>query len=156
MTTPGRMSGMRMSDAGLELLMEREGCVLRPYRDSRGIWTDGVGNTSGVTPDGPPITREKAMADLRRNLEGVEAALSQVRVPLEQFQHDALGSFVFNVGAGAFRESTLLRLINEGDFDGAAAQFDHWHIPPEIASRRNGEREQFKGTRFEARIEEGA
>lgn len=144
---------METSEQGLRLLRDREGCVLKPYRDSVGVWTDGVGNTNGVVPNGPPITQEKADADLRRNLSLAEATINgQVKVPLEQHQYDALASFIFNVGVGAFASSTLLRKLNAGDHEGAALQFDRWHIPPEIISRRNGEREQFRGSRFEARI----
>ena len=145
---------MNISPQGIDLLSQREGgFVLKPYRDTRGIWTDGLGNTHGVVPDGPPITLEKAKADFALNSKWVTAALANVRVPLEQHQYDALFSFVFNVGGSAFLNSTMLKLINAGDMDGAAAQFDRWHLPPEIISRRNGEREQFKGTLFAARIE---
>ena len=145
---------MNISPQGLDLLSQREGgFVLHPYRDTRGIWTDGLGNTHGVVPNGPPITMEKARADFARNSKWVAGALASVRVPLEQHQYDALFSFAFNVGGSAFLSSTLLKLINAGDMQGAAAQFDRWHIPPEITSRRNGEREQFKGTHVAARIE---
>lgn len=144
---------METSDQGLKLLKGREGCVLKPYRDSVGVWTDGVGNTHGVIPNGPPITQEKADEDLRRNLAWVEGAInSKVTVPLKQYQYDALGSFIFNIGGGAFGSSTLLRVLNQGDYEEAARQFDRWHIPPEITSRRNAEREQFKGTAFEPTI----
>ncbi len=144
---------MNISDQGLRLLVEREGCVLEPYRDSVGVWTDGVGNTVGVIPNGPPITQEKADADLRRNLDRFEKAINDsVTVGLEQYQFDALVSFAFNVGEGAFKASTMLKKINLYRFEEAAAQFDRWHIPPEITSRRNGEREQFKGAAFQARI----
>ncbi len=145
---------MNTSEQGRRLIMEREGCVLTPYQDSVGVWTDGVGNTHGVVAGGPPITREKADADLARNLAGVEASINDhVRLAITQDQFDALASFVFNVGEGAFQTSTLLRLLNAGEpIEVVAAQFDRWHIPPEIASRRNGEREQFKGTQFVARI----
>ena len=142
---------MKISDQGLELLIEREGCVLRPYLDSVGVWTDGVGNTVGVIPNGPPITQEKADADLAHNLARFEDAINDsVTVGLEPYQFDALVSFSFNVGVGAFKTSTLLRKINLMQFEAAAEQFDRWHIPPEITRRRNGEKEQFKGTHFVA------
>lgn len=144
---------MKISDQGLRLLVDREGCVLKPYRDSVGVWTDGVGNTVGVIPHGPAITQEEADADLRYNLNRFEMAVNDgVKVSLEQHQYDALVSFAFNVGEGAFRTSTLLKKLNAGDYEGAALQFDRWHIPPEITSRRNGEREQFRGTWFAARV----
>lgn len=145
---------MKMSDQGLELLSQREGgFVLKPYQDSKGIWTDGLGNTHGVVPYGPPIPLDKAKSDFAHNLAWVEAAIdSWVKVPLHQYEHDALGSFIFNVGAPQFHTSHILQFVNAGQMAAAAAAFDNWHIPPEITSRRNGEREQFKGTRFEARI----
>jgi lysozyme len=151
---------MITSDQGVALIREREGCRLVPYQDSVGVWTDGVGNTIDVVPHGPAITQAKADADLRRNLGGAEAAVSDgledmiARGQLAPHQFDALVSFTFNVGGAAFAASTLLRLLKAGDAPGAAAQFDRWHIPPEIAPRRTGEREQFKGTRFAARLED--
>jgi len=144
---------MKISQQGLDLLIAREGCVLKPYLDSVGVWTDGVGNTVGVIPNGPPITQEMADEDLRRNLYRFENAINDnVTVGLEQYQFDALVSFAFNVGTGAFKTSTLLRKINLQQFEAAALQFNRWHIPPEITSRRNAEREQFKGAHFVPRF----
>lgn len=146
---------MKMSEQGIKLLHGREGCVLKPYRDSVGVWTDGWGNTHGVVPNGPPITQEKADADFRRHLEAFEAAVNNaIEVDIPQHAFDALVSFAYNVGVGAFSKSTLVRMINAGNMVEAARQFDRWHIPAEITSRRNGEREQFKGTAFQARIHE--
>ena len=143
---------MKTSTQGRKLIMEREGCVLKPYQDSVGVWTDGVGNTFGVVPHGPPISQEKADEDLERNLAWVEAEINALPCALEQFQYDALASFIFNVGAGAFRASTMRKYLALGNHEAAAYQFDRWHIPAEITSRRNAEREQFKGDAFEARI----
>lgn len=143
---------MNTSDQGLALLKEREGCRLTAYLDSVRVPTIGVGHTTGVQM-GMTITEAEAMDLLREDLRWAEAALDlNVHVPLNQHQFDALVSFVFNVGQGAFTSSTLLRLLNVGDYGGAAAQLDRWHIPPEITSRRNAEREQFKGTQFAARV----
>ena len=146
---------MTISEQGIDLLSKREGgFVLTPYQDSKGIWTDGLGNTHGVVPNGPPITLEKAKEDFARNLQWVEASLTLVRRPLEQHQHDALGSFVFNIGAGQWGSSTMLRMLNDGvsTIEQVGAQFDRWHSPPEIISRRNAEKAQFLGTDFEPRI----
>lgn len=142
---------MIVSRQGISLIREREGCRLKPYQDSVGVWTDGVGNTVGVVPNGPPITQEKADADLARNLEAAESAVNALPRALEQHQFDALVSFVFNVGVGAFKASTMRKYLAVGNDTAAAAEFDKWHIPAEITPRRNGEREQFKGTAFEAR-----
>lgn len=145
---------MKTSDQGLQLIVEREGKRNEAYPDSRGIVTIGVGHTGPDVTWGLIWTDEQVMDALRRDMAWVEGSInSKVAVPLEQFEFDALASFIFNVGEGQFASSTLLRLLNEGDHEAAAAQFDRWHVPAEIASRRTGEREQFKGTQFVARIE---
>jgi lysozyme len=143
---------MNVSDQGLALLREREGCRLAAYLDTVGVPTIGVGHTGGVKL-GDTCTLEQATAVLREDIALAEAAIRQnVRVPLRQHEFDALGSFIFNVGVRAFTTSTLLKKLNAGDYAGAALQFDRWHIPPEITSRRNGEREQFRGSAFRARL----
>lgn len=145
---------MKMSDDGLALLMEREGVRHEAYRDSVGVWTIGVGHTGPEVVPGLVWTDEQVAAALHADLAWVEAAINNnVQPDLEQNQFDALASFVFNVGNGAWLNSTMLRLLNEGaSIDTVAAQFDRWHIPASIIPRRNGEREQFKGTAFQARI----
>jgi lysozyme len=142
---------MKTSEQGIALLKDREGVRLKAYLCSAGVPTIGVGHTAGVKL-GDTCTEQQALEWLREDLQWSEAAVRQVKVPLEQHQFDALVSFVFNVGQGQFATSTLLKKLNVGDYEGAALQFDRWHIPPEITSRRNGEREQFRGARFEARI----
>ncbi len=62
-------------------------------------------------------------------------------------------SWLFNVGATwAEKPAHLIKLVNAGNFAAAAVEFNNWHIPASITSRRNGEREQFRGAAFEARI----
>jgi len=145
---------MKMSEQGLKLLIEREGSRNAAYLDSVGVATIGVGHTGAdVPPIGQSWTDEQVQAALAKDLERFEASVNNaVKVSLDQHQFDALVSFAFNVGAGAFEGSTMLRLINAGDFASVPGQFDRWHMPPEITARRNAEREQFKGTAFEARI----
>ena len=144
---------MRMSHQGLELLIAREGKKNAVYRDSKGILTVGVGHTGPDVHEGDVWSDEKVETVLAADLARFEKAINDaVKVPLLQNQFDALVSWAFNVGASAVAGSTLVRKINEGDLVEAANQFDRWHIPLEITSRRNGEREQFKGTAFEARI----
>lgn len=143
---------MKISDAGLHLLIEREAKRNNAYLDSVGVPTIGVGHTGPEVHLGLTWTDDQVMAALRRDLDRFECAINEsVHVEIDQYQFDALVSFAFNVGEGAFRSSTLVKKINAGDPD-AAAQFDRWHIPPEITSRRNGEREQFKGAALEARV----
>lgn len=144
---------MKTSEQGIDLIIGREGSRTKAYLDSVGIPTIGVGHTGPEVHMGLVWTEEQVREALAHDLERFEKAVNDnVTVGLEQCQFDALVSFAFNVGAGAFASSTLLKRINTYRFEEAALQFDRWHIPPEITSRRNGEREQFRGTRFEARI----
>jgi lysozyme len=147
---------MKTSPQGLELLMAREGKRNKAYVDSVGVLTIGYGHTGPDVHAGTVWTDEQVEEAFVRDLERFEDAVTvAVKVPLPQHAFDALVSFAYNVGVGAFKSSTLVRLLNAGDMAGAARQFDRWHIPAEITSRRNGEREQFKGTAFQARIHEG-
>lgn len=143
---------MKLSKQGIDLLIEREGSKNNAYRDSVGVWTIGVGHTGPEVHEGLVWTDEQvrdAFAhDIARFEEGVN---NSVDVVLDQHQFDALVSFAFNVGVGAFKTSTMLKKINAKLFSEVPAQFDRWHIPPEITSRRNAEREQFMGTHFVAR-----
>ena len=140
---------MRVSDAGRAKIIEREGVRLKPYADTKGLWTIGMGNR--FYPDGrpvkqgdPPITRAQADEMFRVTLDqfasGVERALT--RTP-SQAQFDAMVSFAYNIGLGGFQRSSVLMKFNAGDIQGAAKAFDLYHIPPEIVGRRNGERMQF-------------
>jgi len=144
---------MDISPQGLDLLIQREGKRNDAYQDSVGVWTIGVGHTGPEVHEGLHWTDVQIEEALTKDLQRFEDSVnSHVKVPLEQYAFDALVSFSFNVGTGAFEQSTLLRRLNQTDYAGAADAFDMWHIPPEITSRRNGEREQFKGTAFEPRI----
>lgn len=107
----------------LDLLRKKEGLRLTAYKDQAGVWTIGYGHTRGVTP-GMVITAEKALemflAEVALHAEPVQRF---VRVNLTQNQFDALVSLVYNIGGTAFRNSTLLALLNAGKFADAALQF---------------------------------
>jgi lysozyme len=151
---------MKMSDQGLKILIDREDKRNKAYQDTKDIWTIGVGHTGPEVVKGLVWTDQQVMAAFGKDIERFENAVNgAVTVPLEQHQFDALVSFSFNCGVRALAHggngggpSGILLALNAGDYDTAAARFDNWHIPPEITSRRNGEREQFKGTAFTARI----
>jgi len=146
---------MKTSEQGLKLLHGREGKRNKAYLDSVGVWTIGYGHTGPDVHAGLVWTDEQVEAAFAKDLERFERAVNEaVKVPIPQHAFDALVSFAYNVGVGAFKSSTLVRVLNAGDMAGAARQLDRWHIPAEITSRRNGEREQFKGTAFQARIHE--
>ncbi len=118
-----------ISDAGLKLIIQFEGIRTRAYPDPATggePWTIGVGHTGGVKP-GDVCTDQEALDWLREDCAEAEQAIDElVEVELTQNQRDALISFVFNLGAGNFRNSTLLKLVNSGQFDAAAQQFSRW------------------------------
>lgn len=118
---------MDYSDDALQLTMDSEGCSLEAYYDAFGkVWTNGWGNTHGVIPNST-ITHEQAVSDLRNNMQAAADVVNQaVEVDLTQGQFDALCDFVFNEGSGNFQKSTLLRLLNAGDYDGADHEFSKW------------------------------
>ena len=134
---------MKLSENGATTLILREGLRLKAYKDTKGIWTIGVGHTGPEVTEGLVWTKEKAHEVFKQDVAWAEDAVNLVRVPLTVNQFDALVSFVFNVGAGAFKRSTMLKMLNVGDYAGAAKQFDRWVIPIEITSRRMSEKAQF-------------
>jgi lysozyme len=151
---------MKMSSQGLDLLIAREALRTHAYQDTVGVWTIGVGHTGPEVHEGLVWTEEQCRQAFATDIERFENAVNDaVTVALQQNQFDALVSFAFNVGERALAHggngggpSGILRALTAGDYEEAARRFDAWHIPPEITSRRNGEREQFRGTAFEARI----
>ena len=92
---------MQISELAFEKIKAFEGCRLTAYQDAAGVWTIGYGHTKGVKP-GDKISQYWADDCLRQDIEQVEA------------QIDELVSFVFNVGIGKFKESTLLKYIRAG------------------------------------------
>jgi lysozyme len=121
-----------VSPEATSLIAGFEGFRSAPYRDSGGVWTIGYGSTrdltgSPVTGGTQPVTEATARILLARDaLSAWEAVSADVKSPLGPDEKAALTSFVYNVGVGAFLASTLLRLLNAGDYAGAEAQFALW------------------------------
>ncbi len=116
-----------------DLIKKWEGYSDVPYQDSAGFWTIGYGHRivagDPYYPQGAQqkITRAEADALLARDMATARAAVLQyTRVPLTSAQLDGLTSFVYNVGVNAYRNSTMLRKLNEGDYTGAAGEFGRW------------------------------
>lgn len=116
------------------LIAKFEGLELKAYQDSAGIWTIGYGNTrnpyTGLPiKKGDTITKKEALDWLRITVAAAEGELERlVKVPINNNQQLALASLLFNIGAGAFARSTLLRLLNSGaDKAAVAAQFLRWN-----------------------------
>lgn len=146
---------MKVSAAGINLIKEFEGVRLKSYKCPAGVWTIGVGHTSAAGPPvvkpGMEITNAQATKILAQDLvqfeDGVEAA---VKVPLTQNQFDALVSFTFNVGLGAFQKSTLLKKLNAGQYDAVPAELMKWTKAggkelPGLVRRRRAEAALWRG-----------
>jgi len=136
--------------AATQLVEPFEGFSAEPYRDPGGVWSIGYGSTidqwgSPVTADTAPVTRDQALALVERDLtSALDEVNAVVVVPLDANQQAALADFVYNVGAGNFARSTLLALLNQGDYAGAAEQFTRWDyadgvILPGLLRRREAE-----------------
>lgn len=141
---------MKTSAEGLAFIAREEGTVLHVYNDVRGIPTIGVGHVlrpGESYPNG--ITKEQALNLLAQDVRIAEAAIEKnVKVPLNQNQFDSLCSFVFNCGGGAFASSTMLKLLNKGDYQGAADELLKWvragkDVNQGLVGRRKRERELF-------------
>lgn len=142
------MTALRMSADGRARLMQREGVRTRAYRDSKGIWTIGVGHTANAGPPiprpGMVITREEVDELLSRDLVRYENIVNRnVRVSLTQGQFDALVSICFNVESALTPKSTIVKRLNKGDYRGAAKAIMLYNKPPEIIGRRESEQQQF-------------
>ena len=145
---------MKTSKAGLDLIKQFESFRAAPYLCSAGVPTIGYGTT--VYPNGikvklsdQKITQQLAENFLQHHVNAIEKdILSLIKVPLKQNQFDALVSFSYNVGFGAFRDSTLLKLLNAGDIDGTSKQFERWNkaggkVSNGLTRRRNAEKALF-------------
>lgn len=141
---------MNYSLAGEQLTEQFEGCELTAYQDQVGVWTIGYGHTASVTP-GQACTPEQAQEWLEQDTQwAVGVVNAHVNVPLTQGEFDSLVDFVFNLGAGNFESSTLLRLLNSGDYADAAAQFPRWdlaggQVVAGLLRRRLAEQAEFNG-----------
>lgn len=138
---------MKTSENGLAMIVGFEGIELEAYKCPAGVWTIGVGHTGMV--DGAPIRRgmriseEKARALLCLDLESVERYLTNQPFlkRLRQQQFDALSSFIFNIGKGAFETSTMRKKLCKGASDEEIAEeFGRW-----VYGTVNGKKERLAG-----------
>lgn len=141
---------MQISDKGLALIREFEGCVLHVYNDTAGKPTIGIGHLIRPGEDfSGGITEAQAIDLLRKDVSlAVLAVNAYVKVPINQNQFDALCSFTYNLGAGSLRGSTLLALLNAGKMDDAANEFPKWaraggQVSSGLLRRRQAERSLF-------------
>ncbi|MDL4916159.1 MAG: lysozyme [Enterobacterales bacterium endosymbiont of Blomia tropicalis] len=117
---------MQISHNGLEIIKNFEDLKTSAYCCPAGIWTIGYGHTHNVS-SGDICTSLQAETWLKEDCQVAEIVIeTNVKVLLNQHQFDALVSFIFNVGAGNFVRSTLLKKLNVGDYVGAASEFGRW------------------------------
>jgi lysozyme len=136
---------MEYSLAGFALTRRFEGLRLAAYKDGAGVWTIGYGHTGPDVVAGLTIGEPEAETLLRADLQRAIACVNEhVKAPLTQGQFDAMVDFTFNLGVGAFEGSTLLRLVNRGEFALALRQFGLWvhaggEVEPGLVQRRAAE-----------------
>jgi lysozyme len=116
------MNNLKVDAAGRAFLTQQEGERLASYKDSGGRWTIGVGHLMSTGGAGVHLTHEQSQQLLTQDLARFEAALNWCWVtrPITQHQFNALVSFAFNLGEGALRKSSLLKLVNAGNTNAVA------------------------------------
>jgi lysozyme len=138
---------MAITESTLNTIIGFEGKRNKAYQDTRGLWTIGVGHLIKSDEQhliNTVLTDEQVHTLLKRDLSWCDEAItSSVRVPLNQNQYDALYSLCFNIGASAFKASSVVKKLNEKDYEGAANAFLLWNKPAILLSRRESEKKLF-------------
>lgn len=135
-------------DALTAFIAQHEGFRSDAYQDDGGVWTIGYGFTFGVK-EGDTMTRAEADKRLAREIAiRAKAVDDLVKVPLTDGQRIALIDLAYNIGVPRFRGSTLLRLLNLGNYGAAANQFPRWNrcagkVDEGLVKRRADERRLF-------------
>lgn len=122
----------KICQEGLELIKQWEGLRLEAYKDTACIWTIGYGHTSNagnpLVKKGMRITKERAEEILCEDLKQFEKTVEEaVTVSLTDCQFAALVSFCYNVGTTAFCKSSLLKKLNQGDYEAVPTELQKWN-----------------------------
>ena len=140
---------MAIAKSTLSFITKEEGSRNKAYKDSKGLWTIGVGHLIKADEQHlitATLSDQEVEDLLKKDLKWCsEAVETSVKVPLAQNQFDALYSLCFNIGETAFRKSTVVRRINENDLNGAAEAILMWNKPEVLINRRKRERALFLG-----------
>ncbi|KYQ84244.1 lysozyme [Acinetobacter sp. NRRL B-65365] len=150
---PKKKQNKKISSVGINLITSFEDLKLSAYLCPANVWTIGFGTTvypTGIrVKQGDKCTEAQAKAYFAHDLNRFERAVNgSVAVPLSQNQFDALVSLTYNIGETAFKNSTLLEMLNAGNYRGAADQFLVWDkskgkVLNGLVRRRKTERELF-------------
>ena len=141
---------MYISQEGIDLVKKFEGCKLEAYQCAAGVWTIGYGSTHGVQK-GDVWSQEKAEIMLIDELEEYGNHVSDaVTVPLHQCQFDSLTSWCFNLGPTNLNESTMLKVLNQGNYEEVPYQLKRWNkvngqVNDGLIRRREAEALLFEG-----------
>ena len=140
---------MAIAKSTLDFITKEEGARNKAYKDSKGLWTIGVGHLIKADEQhliNATLTDEQVEELLKSDLKWCsEAVETSVKVPLQQHQFDALYSLCFNIGETNFRKSTVVKKINANDMQGAADAILMWNKPDVLVNRRKRERALFLG-----------
>ena len=118
---------MNTSAEGIALIKKFEGCELEAYQCSAGVWTIGYGHTKDVE-EGDTISKDQAEEMLVEELHEYENYVNEyVNVALSQNQFDALVSWVYNLGPVNLTASTMLKVLNSGEYEDVPAQMKRWN-----------------------------
>ena len=118
---------MNIGQKGIDLIKHFEGCELNAYKCPAGVWTIGYGHIKGVS-EGMSITQEQAEQMLLDELKEYENYINElVTVNLSQNQFDALVSWVYNLGPANLSASTMLKVLNSGEYEDVPAQMKRWN-----------------------------
>ena len=142
---------MKISENGLNLIKSFEGLRLKAYKvsESEKYYTIGYGHYGADVKPGMTITKKQADELLKKDVDKfVDGVNKLLKVNVNQNQFDALVSFAYNVGLGALKASTLLKLVNKGAFKEASKEFDLWvrsggKVLAGLVRRREKEKELF-------------
>jgi len=143
-------TNMNIGTKGLDLIRFFEGLELNAYQCAAGVWTIGYGHTKDVQ-QGMTISEARANEMLAEELNEYESYINGlVTVELNQDQFDAMVSWVYNLGVGNLKASTLLKVLNAGDYDGVPAQMMRWNkaggkVLEGLTKRRQAEADLFCG-----------
>ena len=149
------MSDMKTSQEGIELIKKFEGCRLETYLCSANVLTIGYGHTGSDVAEGQEISQECAEQILKEDLEEFELYVNTlVDAELNQSQFDALVAWTFNLGPSNLKTSTLLKRLNENNFDDVPYQIKRWNkaggkVLDGLVRRREAEALLFSGESWE-------
>ena len=118
---------MQISTEGISLIKKFEGCELESYQCAAGVWTIGFGSTHNIE-EGMNISKDRAEELLLEDIaEFEESVLESVDMPMSQHQFDALVYWTFNLGPNNLKSSSMLKVLNSGNYEDVPEQIKRWN-----------------------------